>query len=73
MKRAMHLDGAREAVMGDGGTLSRSLHSPNRAVKLRIANRLFGEKSYAFDQAFLDRTRDAYGAPLEATDFKTAF
>ena len=73
MKRAMHLEGPRDAVMADWGTLSRSLQSPSRPVKLRIANRLFGEKTCAFDQAFLDRTRDAYGAPLEPTDFKSAF
>ncbi len=73
MKRVMHLEGARDAVMTDWGALSRSLQSPNRPVKLRIANRLFGEKTYTFDQGFLDRTRDAYGAPLEPTDFKEAF
>lgn len=40
------------------------------APQLTIANRLFGEQTTRFEQAFLDVTRDGYGAPVEALDFK---
>jgi serpin B len=35
----------------------------------RVANRLFGQKSYAFDKAFLDLESKRYGAPLQLVDF----
>ena len=72
MKTVMHLDGSRDTVMTDWGNLSRDLTDPARPLKLRIANRLFGEKSYTFDPSYLARTKAAYGAPLEAADFKEA-
>ena len=73
MKRVLHLEGARDAAMTDWGNLTRALQDPARPVKLRIANRLFGEKTAKLEPAFLDRTRDVYGAPMEPTDFKNAF
>jgi serpin B len=39
-------------------------------VVFRIANRLFGEKTYAFEPSFLESTRAAYGAALEPLDFR---
>jgi serpin B len=38
--------------------------------ELSIANRLFGERTTPFERAFLDLTRDGYGAALEPMDFK---
>ncbi len=73
MRTVMHLDGSRDAVMADWGNLSRSLQDPSRTLKLRIANRLFGEKTAAFDAGYIEKTKSAYGAPLEPVDFKTAF
>lgn len=73
MKRVLHLDGSRDSVTADWGNLSRALQAPGRPLKLRIANRLFGEKSIKFEQAFIDKTREAYAAPLEPTDFVNAF
>jgi serpin B len=35
----------------------------------RVANRLFGQQSYAFDKAFLDLETTRYGAPLQLVDF----
>jgi serpin B len=54
------------------GRLSAALTDPKRPVIFRIANRLFGEQSYRFEQAYLDATKAAYGAPLEPLDFKRA-
>ncbi len=72
MKRVLHLDGDRDAAMRDWGNLSRALQDPARPLKLRIANRLFGEKTVKLEQPFLDQTKAAYGAPLEPTDFRGA-
>ncbi|NUP06508.1 MAG: serpin family protein [Polyangiaceae bacterium] len=72
MKKVLHLEGAPKEVMDTSGRLTRMLEDPSRPVTFRIANQLFGEKTYTFQQPFLDQTKDAYGAPLELVDFKTA-
>ena len=50
--------------------LAAAILDPKRTLELRMANRLFGDRAYSFEQGFLDRTR-ALGAPLEALDFRT--
>ena len=72
IKKVFHFSEEPEALMASWGGLGRALTNPGRSIKLRIANRLFGEKTYGFEQAFLDRTRTAFGAALEPVDFKTA-
>jgi serpin B len=72
MQQALHFEGTPEAVTRAAGELSRQLQDPARPIKFRIANRLFGEKTYAFEQPWLDATRAAFGAPLEALDFRHA-
>ena len=37
--------------------------------ELRVANRLFGERTYDFHAAYITMTGERYGAPLEALDF----
>jgi serpin B len=68
MKQVLHLDGEPDAAMDSGGKLLLDL-SATDPVRLAIANRLFGEKSWKFEDPFLTRTRAAYGAPLERVDF----
>ena len=68
LRRALQLAGAPE----DYGKLAAALQGNANALALRIANRLFGEKSFAFEQAFLAKTKATYGAPLEPLDFKGA-
>jgi serpin B len=46
--------------------------APDRPYALRIANRLFGEKTTTFLAPFLDTVATQYGAPLEPVDFATA-
>jgi serpin B len=72
MQAAMRIEGSQAEVMKTAGQLASSLADPKRDVVFRIANRLFGEKSYRFEQPYLDATRAAYGAPLEALDFAKA-
>ena len=40
-----------------------------KGPEFRVANRLYGQRSYAFDPAFLDLESKRYGAPLELVDF----
>jgi serpin B len=42
-------------------------------VTFRIANRLFGERSYRFEPSYLEATKAAFGAALEPLDFRGAF
>jgi serpin B len=72
MKRVMHFDGTSDEVADAAGRLTASLTAPGSGVTCNLANRLFGEKSYAFERPFLDKTASAFGAPLEPVDFKGA-
>jgi serpin B len=70
MKKVLHAEGESGPAMDVAGELLRSLGGDGSKVTLRVANRLFGEKTYAFDAAYLDHTKAAFGAPLEALDFR---
>jgi serpin B len=72
MQRVLRLEGSPETVMTASGRLAASLQDPSRPIVFRIANRLFGEKTYRFEPAYLDATRAAFGAGLEPVDFKRA-
>ncbi len=71
MAKVLHLSGTPDEVMLGGGKLAADLQDGSRTITIRIANRLFGEKTYAFEQPFLDATKKYYGAGLEPLDFKT--
>ena len=70
MRRVLHLEGAPADVMSTSGKLAAALQDPQSPITFRIANQLFGEKSYRFEQRYLDATKNAYGAPLEPMDFR---
>ncbi len=72
MAKVLHFEGTPDDVRLGGAKLTADLTDGSRKVTVRIANRLFGEKSYAFEPAFLDATKKAYGAGLEPLDFKGA-
>jgi serpin B len=72
MQQTLHLVGDPASVSRSWGALSASLQDPARPFTLRIANRLYGDQSYAFEQPFLDQTAANYGAPLEPVDFADA-
>jgi serpin B len=72
MKKVLHVTGERDAATQSWGKLTQAMQDPSRPLTLRIANRLFGEKTFAFEPSFLDRTKAAFGAPLEPLDFKGA-
>jgi serine protease inhibitor len=72
MKKVLHFEGAPLPLVQAAGALGRSLVDPARPLVFRVANRLFGEKTYRFESAFLEDTRAAFGAGVEPVDFRRA-
>jgi len=71
MARVLHFEGDPEAIHRAAAHQLASWNDMNRtAYSLRVANRLFGEHRYTFEQEFLSLTRDRYGAELEPADFR---
>jgi len=44
-----------------------------QGIELAVANRLYGERTVKFVQAFVDVTRTDFAAPLELVDYKGSF
>ncbi|MGE0551352.1 MAG: serpin family protein [Kofleriaceae bacterium] len=72
MRKVLHLGADTSSVFTNWGKLAANLQDPSRKLTLRIANRLFGEQTAKFEPAFVDKTKTAFGAPLEAVDFLKA-
>jgi serpin B len=72
MRRVLHLEGTADEVTTTSGQLARSLQDPSRPIVFRIANQLFGEKTYALLPAYVEKTKEAFGAPVELVDFQKA-
>ncbi|XP_014309926.1 serpin B13 isoform X1 [Myotis lucifugus] len=53
-------------------TFLSEISKPNNNYELKIANRLFGEKTYLFLQKYLDYVEKYYHASLEPVDFVNA-
>jgi serpin B len=72
MRRVLHLRGTPAEALSASGRLLAELQGRGRGVTFRVANRLFGERTYRFEAPYLEATKAAYGAPLEAVDFRGA-
>jgi serpin B len=72
MKQVLYFQDQPGPVIATAGELTRALIDPKRPGVFRIANRLFGEKTFPFEPVFLEATRAAFGAGLEPTDFHGA-
>lgn len=72
MHRVLHVEGDPETRIAQLGRAMSALGTPREAYEIAVANRLFGERSAPFEQAFLDSTRARFGAPLEPVDFRSA-
>ncbi|WP_224247508.1 serpin family protein [Hyalangium gracile] len=70
MKQVLHFEGSAEDVMGSAGRLLQAWNTSAGPALLRLASRLFGAKDFAFEPPYLERTRTAFGAPLEPVDFR---
>jgi serpin B len=72
MARVLHLQGRPESVLPEAAALLRALNDPARTdYTLRVANRLFAERTYTLERAYLDQMA-GLGAPLEEVDFRRA-
>jgi len=70
MRNTMHLDGATDLIVSQWARVSYAMQDPNRPLKLKMANRLFGDAHYQFDTIYFTITRKAFSAPLEVVDFR---
>lgn len=74
MADVMHFGDDPAAYHAAAGAVLSTWNDPDReAYQLAVANRLFAEQSYTWQDDFLALTRDTYGAPLEPVDFRGAF
>jgi serpin B len=72
LKKALHFEGTADEVMASAGQLLQAWNTSAGTTLLRVANRLFGSKSYTFEQPYLAKTQATFGAPLEPVDFDEA-
>lgn len=68
MARVLHLDPKDTGAVSVFGHALQSVAKTKTGTTLRVANRLFGEKSYRFEQPFLDLTKRDFGAELQPVD-----
>lgn len=71
LAKAFHFPHSTDLHTGFAGTLAR-WDAAAGGLELDVANRLFGEKTVAFEPAFLDLTKTVFAAPLEPLDFAGA-
>jgi serpin B len=69
MKTVLHTEAAQDKALDAEAVLLAWVRDPAQAVTLRIANRLFGEKTYAFNPTYVDQVNSALGAGFEPLDF----
>jgi serpin B len=72
MAKVLHFDMPTDALHAAAGRLVASANEPSGGATVKVANRLFGDKAYTFEDPFLAVTRDRYGAELERVDFQGA-
>jgi serpin B len=70
MGNVMHFDDLDEAQLHQAfNELHSSINEGSQSYKLYMANRLFGEKSFAFIEEYLSSSKKHYGAQLQPVDF----
>ncbi len=73
MARVLHVEASPDAYHAAAARILAAWNDPARdSYELDVVNRLFGDRSYSFEPAFLELTRASYGAPLEPVDFRGA-
>nr|XP_003225626.1 PREDICTED: leukocyte elastase inhibitor [Anolis carolinensis] len=71
LSKTFHFDGV-EDVHVKLQKLSTTINQSNVPYVLKLANRLYGEKTYTFLQDYLTSTQKLYGAELSTVDFLNA-
>lgn len=69
LARVFHFDAAGESLHAGLASLMAAWNEAD-AVELAVANRLFAEKTYPFQEPFVRLTTDVYAAPMQPMDFK---
>jgi serpin B len=69
LAKAFHFDEAGESLHVGLADLMFGWNAEG-AVELSVANRLFAEKTYEFQDAFVRLTADLYAAPMQPMDFR---
>ncbi len=72
MRKTMHMEGATDLLVSQWARISYALQDSSRPLKLKIANRIYGDARYQFDTTYFTITRKAFDAPLEIVDFRAA-
>lgn len=71
LARVFHFDAAGESLHAGLASLMAAWNEAD-AIELSVANRLFAEKTYAFEEPFVRLTTELYGAPMQPMDFRNA-
>ena len=72
MAKALHFDLPQDQIHHSFAALNKTLNPKDKPYELSVANRLWGQQGYGFLPAFLQTTRDHYGAELAQVDFLQA-
>jgi serpin B len=70
MTAAMRMPADADATRADAGRRLAAWNATRGTLTLRVANRLFAEKRFRFERAFVQATRTRWRAPIEALDFR---
>nr|XP_043890257.1 leukocyte elastase inhibitor-like [Solea senegalensis] len=71
--KSMKNQGQQDDVHAMFSQLLKELNKPDAQYVLSVANRLYGEQTYAFEKDFLEETKKHYRSEMETVDFKTSF
>ncbi|XP_070261922.1 leukocyte elastase inhibitor-like [Myotis yumanensis] len=69
MSKTLHLDAVKE-IHSSFQSLNADINKHGAPYILKLANRLYGEKTYEFLPEFLASTKEMYGAELASVDFQ---
>ncbi|XP_049620966.1 leukocyte elastase inhibitor-like [Suncus etruscus] len=72
LAKTLHLDTVKE-IHSRFQSLNSDINKSGTSYILKVANRLYGEKTYKFLPEFLDSTKKMYGAELASVDFQHSF
>ncbi|XP_070259558.1 leukocyte elastase inhibitor-like [Myotis yumanensis] len=71
MSKTLHFDAVKE-IHSSFQSLNADINKSGAPYILKLANRLYGEKTYEFLPEFLASTQEMYGAELASVDFQRA-
>ena len=70
MATVLGLSGPADAALAAAGAQIAAWNAENPHRTLSVVNRLYGERTYRFEDAFLQQTQAIFAAPLEPLDYQ---